>query len=125
METKTRAVRSRWEKSLTLLAMLVLLLVSVCLFCIIYEPAGEYLDDPPPVVTASNYGSSEDGPKIVGGFVPERRMGPPPDREAPLFLSWDFINALFAIIIAFEVVVFPLLFWLWFGRQQHVEESKS
>lgn len=113
----------RGEKTITFLAVLVLLLVSFCLFGIIYEPAGgEYLDQPATVVTAAENGSDADGPKIVGGFVPERHSGPPPMQESPAFLSWNFINALFVIIILCEIIVFPLLFWLWFGRQQHLED---
>jgi len=113
----------RGERVVTFLTMLVLLLVSCCLFGIIYEPdGGEYIDRPAPVVTAADSGSNADGPKIVGGFVPERHLGPPPIQESPVFLSWNFINGLFVIIILCEIIVFPLLFWLWFGRQQHLEE---
>ncbi len=118
-----QAMHCRGEKTITLLAVLVLLLVSFCLFGIIYEPVdGEYIDRPATVVTAADSGSDADGPKIVGGFVPARYSGPPPMQDSPAFLSWNFINALFIIIILCEIIVFPLFFWLWFGRQQHLEE---
>lgn len=111
---------SRGEKSLAVVAVLVLLLVAVCLMGIICEPShGTEL--PPAVVTASSAAGNEDGPRIVGGFVPERRLGGPPPNDSSVVLSWNFINALFALIIALEILVFPLLFWLWFGKEQRME----
>ena len=126
MKQQSNNVHGKGEKSLMILAVLVLLLVSFCLFGIICDPGGGgYVEEPPNMVTAANTGSDAEGPKIVGGFVPERHMGPPQAKEAPLFLSWNFINGLFVIIILFEIIVFPLLFWLWFGKQQHMEEQSD
>lgn len=117
---------SNGEKYLTLLVILVLLLVSFCLIGIVCESDGDYALEPRPVMTAANGGSSDtEGPRIVGGFVPERYDGEEPRRDGLMFLSWNFINALFAIIIVFELVVFPLLFWLWFGKRQSVGEQMN
>ena len=125
MKQQMHDSQGKGEKTVIVLAMLVLMLVSFCLFGIIYEPDGGYVEDPPNVVTAADSGSDAEGPRVVGGFVPERHMGPPPPQEAPLFMSWDFINGLFVIIILFEIIVFPLLFWLWFGKQQHIVEQSD
>ena len=114
---------SNGEKYLTLLVILVLLFVSFCLLGVICESTDDYYIEAPPVVTAANNGTAGDGPRIIGGFVPERHYGIPPERDSSVFLSWDFINALFAIIIVFELVVFPLLFWLWFSKPQQLEEQ--
>lgn len=64
--------------------------------------------------------SSYDGPRIVGGVVPGETGRPgeklEEDKESdPIFLSWDFINGLFAAIIVLEFVIFPILFWIWFS----------
>ena len=39
----------------------------------------------------------------------------PDEEEEPLILSWEFINGLFVAILVLEFIVFPLLFWVWFG----------
>ena len=83
------------------------------------------MDESPAIVTAADKGIDNDGPRIVGGFVPERHPGPPPAKEASFWLSWNFINGLFVIIILFEIIVFPLLFWLWFGSRQQMGESSD
>ncbi|BAL83294.1 hypothetical protein SELR_15860 [Selenomonas ruminantium subsp. lactilytica TAM6421] len=125
MKQRVHDSQSKGEKSVIVLAVLVLMLVSFCLFGIICEPDSGYEEEKPNIVTAADNGSDTEGPRIVGGFVPERHMGPPQPKEAPLFLSWDFINGLFVVIILFEIIVFPLLFWLWFGKQQHMEEQSD
>ncbi|MBE6075205.1 MAG: hypothetical protein E7202_11960 [Selenomonas ruminantium] len=70
------------------------------------------------------YAASEaDGPRIIGGFVPEAPRGAPPAElrddpaapQEPVFLRWDFINGLFLGILVLEFVIFPILFWMWFG----------
>ena len=94
MKQQMHDSQGKGEKTVIVLAMLVLMLVSFCLFGIIYEPDGGYVEDPPNVVTAADSGSDAEGPRVVGGFVPERHPGPPPPREAPLFMSWrDILNS--------------------------------
>ncbi len=73
-----------------------------------------------PVVTAAGI---KEEPQIISGFVPDRHHGPPPARQESFFLSWDFINGLFAIILLAEFIVFPILFWLWFGQDKHIEKK--
>lgn len=73
-----------------------------------------------PRVSASG---RDDGPCIIGGFVPENPYGIPEpqdnrefqDPEEPFFLSWNFINGLFLGILVLEFFIFPFLFWMWFG----------
>ena len=62
--------------------------------------------------------SGHDGPRVIGKspVVDGRSVQAGLDtQEEPVFLSWDFINGLFAAILVLEFVVFPFLFWLWFG----------
>ena len=78
-----------------------------------------------------------DGPRVVGGFVPETPRGAPPAElrddpaasQEPVFLRWDFINGLFLGILVLEFVIFPILFWMWFGpgsqRVDAVEKETS
>ena len=51
------------------------------------------------MVAAADSGS---GPRVVGGFVPEKFHGPPAVRWEGNLLSWEFINGLFALIFALE-----------------------
>ena len=112
--------RGRKNKRMTLAVVAALLLTVTCLVGIfvdetsVVEPQGA-------VVSYVNAAGSEgkDEPRVVGGFVPNRRLGPPPQKPDEEILSWDLINGLFAVIIFLELVVFPLLFWLWFGKEQH------
>ena len=57
---------------------------------------------------------------------------PPPAKHKfnpviEFLLDWDFINALFIVIMVVEFVVFPGLFWLWFGpgSSNHTETKKD
>lgn len=112
-----------WEKRI--MAMFIaaaLLLTLVCLAGIFVEEVSDKGSGqrPVPVVTAAGI---EEQPHIVSGFVPERHQGPPPPKQESFFLSWDFINGLFAVILLMEFVVFPFLFWLWFGKGRHTESK--
>ncbi|SFT73329.1 hypothetical protein SAMN02910356_01857 [Selenomonas sp. GACV-9] len=76
-----------------------------------------------------------DGPRVIGGFMPESLKGPPPSAsepadasssQEPVFLSWNFINGLFLGILVLEFVIFPILFWMWFGPgSQQIDEMEK
>ena len=101
--------RDKWIITFCIAA--VLLLTLTCLAGLFVEDTA---DEKPVVVSVVTAAGVKEQPQIVGGFVPERRQGPPPLSQESFFLSWDFINGLFAIILVVEFVVFPFLFWLWF-----------
>ena len=104
----------------TLCIATVLLLTLTCLVGLFVEDTA---DEKPTVVAVVTAAGGKEQPQIVGGFVPERHQGPPPLRQESFFLSWDFINGLFAIILVVEFVVFPFLFWLWFGKDKRTESK--
>ena len=121
MAQQMRNLSGRGDRKLTLIAVMALLLTVTCLFLVLGAQESSQHVEQPAVVTAAGDG---DGPRIVGGFVPERRFGPPvTNNEFRNFLSWDIINGLFALIFALEFLIFPVLFWLWFGKQETVEQS--
>jgi len=105
---------------------LVVAVLLVTLICLVGTFAEENADtdakinQPASMVTAAG---TKEKPQIVNGFVPERHHGLPPPKEEAFFLSWDFVNALFAIILLVEFIVFPFLFWLWFGHHRHTENK--
>ena len=104
----------------TLCIAAVLLLTLTCLAGLFVEDtAGEKN----PVVSMVTAAGVKEQPQIVGGYIPERHQGPPPPRPESFFLSWDFINGLFAIILVVEFVIFPILFWLWFGKDKRTESK--
>ena len=111
---------ARDKKIVTFFIVAALLLTLGCLVGIFVEEVSDKGSAPVPVVTAAG---SKEQPQIVSGFVPDRHQGPPPPRQEAFFLSWDFINGLFALILLAEFVVFPLLFWLWFGKDKHTESK--
>jgi hypothetical protein len=104
----------------TLGVVAVLLLTLTCLVGLFVEDTA---DEKPTVVAVVTAAGGKEQPQIVGGFVPERHQGPPPPRQESFFLSWDFINGLFAIILVVEFAVFPFLFWLWFGKDKRTESK--
>lgn len=66
-------------------------------------------------------------PELVSGG-PDPSLHPPmppsDDDSEPFFFSWEFINALFAIILIVEFVVFPVLFKMWFfSKSSEVNEN--
>ena len=104
------------DKKLTLLAVFVLFLTVSCLIWTMWAQDSSYQEEQPvAVVAAADSGS---GPRVVGGFVPEKFHGPPAVRWEGNLLSWEFINGLFALIFALEFLIFPVLFWLWFGKEK-------
>ena len=111
---------ARDNKIMTLLIVAVLSLTLTCLAGIFVEEVPDKDSAPVPVATAA--GTKEE-PQIVSGFVPNRLHMPPEPRQEAFFLSWDFINGLFAIILLVEFIVFPILFWLWFGKDKHTESK--
>lgn len=116
--------QGRKNKKMAWIVAAALLLTVTCLAGIfvdeisVEEQRGEAVS----YVHAATTGFKEE-PRVVGGFVPHRHLGPPPQRPEEEILSWDLINGLFAVIIFLELVVFPLLFWLWFGKDQHTESK--
>lgn len=103
------------DKKLTLMALFVLFLTVSCLVWTMWAQDSSYQVEEPAVVVAADNGN---GPKVVGGFVPKRFQGPPAVKWEGSILSWDFINGLFALIFALEFLIFPVLFWLWFGKEK-------
>ena len=70
------------------------------------------------LVSADNRGDYHTSPRILSnpvadGIQPLRPCSDEP--EESVLLSWDFINGLFVVILVLEFVVFPVLFWIWFG----------
>ena len=118
MENNRRKGRSRGEKNLTWLAVGALLMALFCMVNLFCDDEADYqaMPSPPPMVMAADNG--EDGPRIVGGFVPERHNPPEIHKNETVFLSWEFINSLFALILVFEFIVMPILMWLWFGKKK-------
>ena len=104
----------------TLCIAAVLLLTLTCLAGLFVE---DTVGEKNPVVSMVTAAGVKEQPQIVGGYVPEHHQGPPPPRQESIFLSWDFINGLFAIILVVEFVVFPFLFWLWFGKDKRTESK--
>lgn len=80
---------------------------------------------PLPESVPATAAGQNDSPRIIGGMVPSlpRRPGPPKDPPAPFFLEWDFINGLFLVVLVLEFLIFPVLFWLWFGPEKKEEDS--
>lgn len=110
----------RKNKKMTLIVVAALLWTVICLVGVFVEEASDRgRGETVPYMVASDM---QEQPRIVSGFVPDRHLGPPPNQEEEV-LSWDLINGLFAVIIFLELVVFPLLFWLWFGKEQHTESK--
>ena len=107
-----------------------LFIAAIAAVCVSQFPVGRELMVSQHVTAAASY----DGPRIVGGVVPgetvraEEKSGEDKGND-PIFLSWDFINGLFAIIIVLEFVIFPILFWMWFspgsGEWDEKEEEDS
>lgn len=96
-------------------------------FCILLAAllwAGEPSASLPESVPA-NAAGQENSLRITGGTVPSlpRQPAPPEEAPAPFFLEWDFINGLFLVILILEFLVFPVLFWLWFGPEKKEEDS--
>ena len=118
MEKSRRKGRSRGDKNLTWLAVAVLAMVLLCM-ANLFSDVGkddEPIPQPPPIATAAD--NTEEGPRIVGGFVPEHHGPPALQWSETVFLSWEFINGLFALILLFEFIVVPFLMWLWFGKKK-------
>lgn len=116
--------RGRKNKKMTLAVAAALLLTVTCLLGIFVDEAS--VEEPRGgAVSYVNAASTElkEEPRVVGGFVPHRRLGPPPQKQDEEILSWNLINGLFAVIIFLEMVVFPVLFWLWFGKKNHTESK--
>ncbi len=93
-----------------------LFIAAIAAVCVSQFPVGRELMVSQHATAAAPY----DGPRIVGGFVPGATTVPAEKSgdgkgNEPIFLSWEFINGLFAVIIVLEFVIFPILFWLWFG----------
>lgn len=70
------------------------------------------------LVSADNRGAYHNSPRILNnpvgdGIQPLRPCSDEP--EESVLLSWDFINGLFVVILVLGFVVFPVLFWIWFG----------
>lgn len=128
-EEKNRR-RYTTKESLFILTVAFLFLVTVTAVGVSQFPVGRELMVSQHVTAAASY----DGPRIVGGVVPgetvraEEKSGEDKGND-PIFLSWDFINGLFAIIIVLEFVIFPILFWMWFspgsGEWDEKEEEDS
>ena len=63
------------------------------------------------------------------GAPPVELRDDPAASQDPVFLRWDFINGLFLGILVLEFVIFPILFWMWFGpgsqRVDAVEKETS
>lgn len=83
--------------------------------------------NPPPLGEGHERLGTIPPPELVSGG-PDPSLHPPrPPREddsEPFFFSWEFINALFAIILIVEFVVFPVLFKMWFfSKNSEVKES--
>jgi len=113
--------RGKGKKIMTLLMVAALLLTLTCLAGIFVEEGADTgRNVPAAVVTAAGV---KEQPQIIGGFVPERHHGPPEPRQEAFFLSWDFINGVFAVILLMEFIIFPILFWLWFGKDKHTEHK--
>ena len=90
-----------------------------CLVNIFSDNEADYNElPPPPPAVAVAADSDGEGPRIVGGFVPERHNPPEIHKNETVFLSWEFINSLFALILVFEFIVMPILMWLWFGKKK-------
>lgn len=111
---------ARDNKIMTFLIVAVLSLTLTCLAGIFVEEVPDKDSAQVPVATAA--GTKEE-PQIVSGFVPNRLHMPLEPKQESFFLSWDFINGLFAIILLVEFIVFPFLFWLWFGKDKHTESK--
>lgn len=108
------------KKIMTICIVAALWLTLTCLVGIFVEEV-TYIDSgKAAMVTAAG---SKEQPQIVSGFVPDRHYGPPPPQQESFFLSWNFINGLFAIILVVEFIVFPILFWLWFGHEKNTESK--
>ena len=118
MEKNRRKGRSRGEKNLTWLAVVALLMALFCLVNIFSDNEADYNELPPPPAVAVAADSDGDGPRIVGGFVPKQHNPVEMRKSDTVFLSWNFINGLFALILVFEFLVVPILMWLWFGKKK-------
>ena len=68
-------------------------------------------------------------PQVRQAVPAVRRTAVPAASQDPVFLRWDFINGLFLGILVLEFVIFPILFWMWFGpgsqRVDAVEKETS
>ncbi|MCR5756584.1 MAG: hypothetical protein K6F95_01580 [Selenomonas sp.] len=113
--------RAKRKSIMPLFMVAALLLTLTCLAGIFSEDGSDTVRNAPPAV-ATAAGALEK-PQIVGGFVPERHHGLPEPRQEAFFLSWDFINGLFVLILLMEFIIFPFLFWLWFGKHDHTENK--
>lgn len=105
------------KESFFILTVAFLFIAAIAAVCVSQFPVGRELMVSQHATAATPY----EGPRVVGGFVPgatavpEEKPGDGDKGNEPIFLSWEFINGLFAIIIVLEFVIFPILFWLWFG----------
>ena len=110
--------RCRWKIVVVSLGVLVFAVVGAAWF--MQFPALE--QKPIPEQADFSSGRPHKGPRIVndslveGERPPHQGHGPGVEEEdEPLILSWDFINGLFAAILVLEFIIFPILFWVWFG----------
>ncbi|MCR5438069.1 MAG: hypothetical protein K6F01_01220 [Selenomonas sp.] len=116
MRKEKNRQRCTRKESFFILSVAFLFLVAVAAVGVSQFPVGRELMVSQHVTAAASY----DGPRIVGGVVPgetvraEEKSGEDKGND-PIFLSWEFINGLFAIIIVLEFVIFPILFWMWFS----------
>lgn len=130
MRKEKNRQRCTRKESFFILAVAFLFLVAVAAVGVSQFSVGKDLMVAQHATAATSY----DGPRIVGGVVPgetvraEEKSGEDKGND-PIFLSWDFINGLFAIIIVLEFVIFPILFWMWFspgsGEWDEKEEEDS
>ncbi|WP_303840152.1 hypothetical protein [Selenomonas ruminantium] len=118
MEKNRRKGRSRGEKNLTWLAVAALLMALFCMVNLFCDDEADYNELPPPPAVAVAADSDGEGPRIVGGFVPKQHNPVEMRKSDTVFLSWNFINGLFALILVFEFLVVPILMWLWFGKKK-------
>lgn len=108
--------RCRWKIVVVSVGVLILTAVGVAWFTQL--PSVE--QKPVPEQTDFSSDRHHKGPRIVDGSLAEGERPPhpgpgPEDENEPLILSWDFINGLFAAILVLEFIIFPILFWVWFG----------
>lgn len=130
MRKEKNRQRCTRKESFFILAVAFLFLVAVAAVGVSQFSVGKDLMVAQHATAATSY----DGPRILGGVVPAETMqaketaGEDKGND-PIFLSWDFINGLFAIIIVLEFVIFPILFWMWFspgsGEWDEKEEEDS